>query len=195
MIFPGTGDAASALGYAIFGATVDEANSMKLTAATKRLHHRYIYDAAAEARREIKNRMDSRFQFDHLRAQNKETGILSMISQVRHTSDYLRRLIREAKILGDKSDIFYVEELSRWDAQPKERFPKEKFLFDVQRLKIIHEYKMSATCEVCLRDVRKILLYPAGETDVSKGTIVCSESCYKELHNREFDKSTELEKV
>jgi len=179
VVFPGTGHAASILGFDVFGATVDEANDLQVVEHSKKNVIKSEYDAAGEAYNEILGRMDSRFPYESLHRQGKKHGICCLIGQTRGPDSFLERKIREAEMLGDASHIFYVRK-ARWESQPRERFSKEEFIFDITQGRIVEfiskeERDLSENkCEICNT------LLKHGAYIGNNGKLVCCLDCYEE---------------
>jgi hypothetical protein len=116
LIFAGTSNSASALGYNIFGGGVDEANFLESVEGSRRNQSSSeTYDAAKEMHDAINGRMTSRFLnpiTGHL------DGMLFMISSSRYPDDFLEKKAREHFKLGEKSHIF-VRRRTLWEAKPK----------------------------------------------------------------------------
>lgn len=129
-IFPGTGQEASALGWDIYGALMDEANYMTLVNDSKRSARTggRIYDAAGEIYDAIESRMVSRFMKD-----GKVAGLIVMMSNTRYVGDFLEVKDREFRE-GDKR--IYVTRRTMWDAHPPERHATKTFKFDKSNLQI-----------------------------------------------------------
>ena len=139
VVFPGTGSAASALGYDILGAAIDEANYLEVTSASKKSVAGEVYDAAESMHFEIFGRMSSRF----LEKGKDLPGIISMFSNPRYVGDFLERRIAKANLIkidderwiDPAAKIFFVRRPT-WKAK-SHKFGKEMFKFDVQNLKVI----------------------------------------------------------
>ena len=133
LIFAGTSNAASALGYNIFGGGVDEANFLETIEGSKRnASATETYDAAKEMHDAINGRMMSRFLnpiTGHL------DGMLFMISSSRYPDDFLEKKAREHFKLGEKSHIF-VRRRSLWEAKPKWYFSGITVPFNTKTKKI-----------------------------------------------------------
>ena len=179
VVFPGQSGAASALGHNIFSGGIDEANDFEYIEKSKKTVIKTVYDAAAEATNEILGRMDSRFPWERLHRLGKRHGILSLIGQTRGPDSFLERKIREAEALGDSSNTFWVRK-ARWESQPRERFSKEEFIFDITQGRIVEfiskeERDLSENkCEICNT------LLKHGAYIGNNGKLVCSLDCYEE---------------
>lgn len=132
VIFPGTGSALSALGYNLYGGGIDEANYLEIVEDSRKAFIGTKYDSAELMFEQIKTRMRSRF----VKPGGKIPGLLMLFSNPRYNQDFLSRMILRARN-GDKS-IFWTRRCT-WEAQPKERFSGETFLFDPHNRKIIEE--------------------------------------------------------
>jgi len=183
VVFPGTGQAASVLGYDVYGADIDEANDMEVIEKSKKKSLSKVYDAAEEAYNEITGRMNSRFPVESLFREKKKYGWVSLIGQARYPTSFLERKIRESQVLGKESTVFWVRK-SAWDAQPKERFLKKKFFFDVTNARIVDHFNNETTnkerCSICNRSLYQ------GAYIGNKGSLVCSIDCYKETYNNKI---------
>ncbi|RJR27661.1 hypothetical protein C4561_01790 [candidate division WWE3 bacterium] len=98
LVFPGTGAAASALGYNIYGAVIDEANYLEWTADSKKTAFGgtsfAVYDAAKMMYDEIFTRMTSRY----MRAGGRIPGLLVLSSNPSHNETFMERLISQADV-------------------------------------------------------------------------------------------------
>lgn len=182
VLFPGTGSACSALGYNIFSGIIDEANDLQMTVGSKKALLQEYYSAAEAASREMLERINSRFNWNDLFRQGKERGILTLIGQSRTPDSFLEKKVREAQMLGTDSTVFW-KRMSRWEVQPKERFSRETFLFDITNKKIIQEIPKERceelnllNCSICGSDMLH------GGYLGNKNTPVCSLDCYKESY-------------
>ena len=183
VVFPGTGQAASALGYDIYGADIDEANDMEIIEKSKKKALSKIYDAAEEAYKEIIGRMDSRFPKESLFRSGKKYGWVSVIGQARYPNSFLENKIREAQVLGEQSTIYWVRK-SAIEAQPKERFLKTNFFFDVDNAKIIEKINTDKIREERCKNCGRSLY--GGAFVGNKGVLVCSIDCYKATYDTEI---------
>lgn len=191
IIFPGTGHAASVLGYDVFSATVDEANDLQVVEKSKKNIIKSEYNAAEDSYNEILGRMDSRFPWESLHRRGKKHGLCSLIGQTRGPDSFLEKKIREAEVLGEKSNTFWVRK-ARWETQPRDRFNKEEFIFDVTHGRVVdfvkpEEKDLSQNkcpfCGVYLKN---------GAYIGNNGKLVCSLDCYEESFFR--DSKVELYK-
>lgn len=179
LLFPGSSSAAAALGFSSFGGVIDEANDFEVVEKSKKNIVKTTYDAAAETTNEILNRMNSRFPWEHLHRQGKHHGILCLIGQTRGPDSFLERKIREAEVLGDKSTTFWIRK-SLWEAQPRERFSREEFIFDTTNGRIVEfvnkeEKDLSQSkCPFCGVNLKN------GAYIGNNGKLVCSLGCYEE---------------
>jgi hypothetical protein len=135
LIFAGTSNAASALGYNIFGGVVDEANFLESVEGGKRSRSMSeVYDAAEEMHNAMFNRMNSRFINPYT---GKLDGMLTMISSCRYPDDFLEKKAREHFKLGQNSHIF-IRRKSLWEAKPKWYFSGIKAHFNL-KTKLVEE--------------------------------------------------------
>lgn len=134
LIFAGTSNAASALGYNIYGGVIDEANFLEMTEGGKKSRSiTETYDAAEEMHNAMFNRMNSRFINPYT---GKLDGMLTMISSCRYPDDFLERKVREHLRLADSSHIF-IRRKSLWEAKPKWYFSGIKAHFDLKKKIVI----------------------------------------------------------
>lgn len=187
VIFPGTGQAASVLGYNVYGGILDECNDMQVVEGSKKETLKNYYDAAEASSREILERMNSRFPWKTLHREEKKHGILTAIGQARYPNSYTERKIQEHELLGSESTIFYVK-IPRWEAQPAERFSRETFHFDVTNKRVIEFFKPETkeigekSCAICSTQLTK------GCYLGKDGEMVCSIDCYKESYGADIVK-------
>lgn len=135
LIFGGTSNAASALGYNIKGGVVDEANFLEVIEGGKKGQSvTDTYDAAEEMHNAMFNRMTSRFISP---INGKLDGTLIMISSSRYPNDFLEKKAREHFKLGANSHIF-VRRRTTWEAKPKHYLSGVKFQFDLGAKKVIN---------------------------------------------------------
>ncbi len=133
LIFPGTSSHASALGYNVYGANIDEASNLTVVEDSKQAEMGEVYDPAESMYNAIYQRMTSRFV-------NPNTGdipgFICMMSSPVYPDDFMERKIREAED-GIAKDVFW-KRAKLWQSKPKWYFPKgEKFLFDIDNLEIV----------------------------------------------------------
>lgn len=144
-IFPGTSSALSALGYNLYGGTIDEAAFLEVVDdSSKTFDGRF--DAAEEMYHAIMNRMVSRF----LR-KGKLPSLLCMISSPNFPDDFLHKQIEFAdkvakealeKNMPDHSGVFYRRRPT-WEAKGKKFFPeKEYFYIDTTNAEILDDPKV-----------------------------------------------------
>jgi hypothetical protein len=183
VLFPGTGQASSALGYDIYSADLDELNDFQIVDRSKKMSSRPQYDAAEECTREIQGRIESRFHPRNLFAAGKKYGFINLIGQARYPDSFLERKIREAQALGDESSIYWVRK-AVYEAQPPERFSKEKFFFDVTNRRVIDFISidkrpdlLNIKCTQCGIELVK------GSYVGNQNKLVCSLDCYRESYN------------
>ena len=144
-IFPGTSSALSALGYNLYGGTIDEAAFLEvIDDSTKSFDGKF--DAAEEMYHAITNRMVSRFlRRGHL------PGLLCMISSTNFPDDFLhkqidyaKKMAEEAKIKGikDESNIFWRRR-PMWEAKGKKFYPEDDwFYLDTENAEILDDPKV-----------------------------------------------------
>ncbi|MBC8485365.1 MAG: hypothetical protein H8D45_04920 [Bacteroidetes bacterium] len=135
-IFPGTGVAASAQGYDIFGACLDEAATMRVvqdskygeTSAGK-------YDTAFDVWNEIDQRVSSRF--------SDKSGMIVMISQRKSGNEFVENFAK--RIESGKIERGYVKKLAFWDCvgwNNKKFFPSgDKIYMNTKNYQIIDNPK------------------------------------------------------
>jgi hypothetical protein len=129
-IFAGTSSGLSALGYNLFGATIDEACFLEVVEDSKRSQE--TFDAAEEMYYAIYNRMLSRF----LKV-GRMPGLINMVSSPRFPNDFMNRKIEEAIKLGVNSGIFWRRR-STWEAKGKKYYPQtDAFYIDTENSEII----------------------------------------------------------
>jgi len=122
-LFPGTSSAMSALGYNLFGGTIDEANFLEVIEDSKKAAMEDRYDAAEDMYNAIMNRMISRFM-----KAGKIPGLLCMISSPRYPTDFLERKIEESEKLGTASGVFWRRR-PLWKAKGKKFYPSGAFFY------------------------------------------------------------------
>lgn len=130
-IFPGTSSALSALGYNLYGGTIDEAAFLEvIDDSTKTYDGKF--DAAEEMYHAIMNRMTSRFlRKGHL------PGLLCMISSPNFPDDFLHKKIEFARKAEEESRIKNIPNYSEifwrrrptWEAKGKRFFPENEFFY------------------------------------------------------------------
>jgi len=185
VIFPGTGQSASVLGYDVYAGTMDEVNDMQIVEGSKKEVLKHYYSAAESSEREIIQRIDSRFPFNDLFRQEKHYGFLTCIGQARYPDSFTERKIREAEVLGDKSTTFYFN-APRWLIQPRTRFSREEFIYDLLNQKEIIWIKSDFSkeemfCFSCNTSLIK------GAYVGNKGKLVCSLDCYAKSYGMELE--------
>ena len=132
VIFPGSGSAATGLGYCIGSGVIDEANFMERTGSAKRaLTGADEYDAAREAYEDLYQRQESRFgAIRH--GQMCLAGLIIVISSSRTTNDFTQKMKRRS--YNDRG-IFYVSK-PFWERKPLS-LSGETFSFDVDNIRIV----------------------------------------------------------
>ena len=125
VLFPGSGDVASALGFDVWGAVVDEANFLEQVKGSKRGSGSTteIFDQAQQMHDSLDARRESRFG-------NKlnEAGFIIMISSARYQKDFLETRIRNLEYIeqtegeeGIRRTKCFWRKRSIWEAKPKSR--------------------------------------------------------------------------
>jgi len=142
VIFPGSGSAATGLGYCIGAGVIDEANFMERTGSSKRaLTGADEYDAAREAYEDLYQRQESRFgAIRH--GQMCLAGLIIVISSSRTTNDFTQKMKQRAH--NDRG-IFYTSK-PFWERKPLNLSGKT-FSFDVDNVKIINSVQAEETLE------------------------------------------------
>ena len=148
VIFPGTGSAASGLGYCIGASVIDEANFLQKTDSGKRsILGADGYDAAAEAYADLIQRQESRF--GALREGIMcYAGLTFIISSSRTRNDFTQQM--KARSINDPG-IFYVCK-PFWDRKPL-ALSGETFKFDLNSMTVVdlegsrEKYKKVTTIE------------------------------------------------
>jgi hypothetical protein len=144
-IFPGTSSALSALGYNLYGGTIDEAAFLEvIDDSTKTYDGKF--DAAEEMYHAITNRMISRF----LR-KGKLPGLLSMISSSNFPDDFMHKQMAYATLAEEESkkngtvndsNIFWRRR-STWEAKGSKFFPENEFFYiDTENAEILEHWKV-----------------------------------------------------
>lgn len=143
MIFPGTGNADSALGFSPYVAIIDEANHLVLTPESKRaagIAYGGRYDAAEQMYSAIGGRIESRFMIG-----GKNYGLIIMMSDPKYMGDFLERKYLEARRAPDFMRIdrwrFYGARMfcirrPLWVAKPW-AFSGKMLKFDTESLSIV----------------------------------------------------------
>ena len=126
VVYAGTSSELSAIGYDLFGAVGDEFNFLEVIEDSKRVSSGEIkqYDEAELLYDAVSRRMVSRF----IRSDGTLPGIFVGISSVRYNNDFTDRHIKEARIKGKKSEIFWKRR-SLGEAKPNWFFPSNKFFY------------------------------------------------------------------
>ena len=132
VIFPGSGSAASALGYCIAASCIDEANFMARSSTSKQsIFGSESYDAAAESYADLFQRMESRFGAIQ-NGQMTYAGLSIVISSSRTTNDFTQMLGRRSQ----KNKGIYYKRMPYWDRKPLDLCGKT-FQFDVTNQSIL----------------------------------------------------------
>jgi len=134
IIFPGTANAMSALGYNCFGGTIDEANFLEVTEKSAKSDQGEDFDAAEAIYNAIWQRMTSRFQEPNGRVR----GLITMISSTRYADDFLER---QAKLGKDPTtgQTIFVRRRDLWDAKPHAVGNKGWKYYDTESLEILSD--------------------------------------------------------
>jgi len=148
VLFPGSGDAAAALGYDIWGAVVDESNFLERIKGSKKGSgsKEEILDQAEEMHSGLSSRRESRFgKF------LDKSGFIIMISSSRYANDFLEKKVQELDNIkrneGDagvyKTKTFWRKR-TFWEAKPKSWFPgywkrNEKFFMNDQHYNVVKD--------------------------------------------------------
>jgi hypothetical protein len=129
LIFPGTGEAASALGYNVYSGIVDEASYLQKT-ASKGSSSEEVEDQAQAMYNQLHGRIYSRF--------GHRGGLLVMITSANKVEDYVEQKIRDAIKYGCDRDRIFYKRVPFWKAKPAEFFPTGKqFLFNAVTFEVI----------------------------------------------------------
>jgi hypothetical protein len=133
VIFPGTGSAASGLGYCVGASIIDEANFLAKSSTGKQsIMGSDTYDAAAETYADLFQRMESRFgAIRH--GEMAYAGISTVISSSRTHQDFTQEMLRRSKT---NKGIFYSR-LPFWDRKPLD-LSGETFEFDVANMQVLN---------------------------------------------------------
>ena len=141
VLFPGTGQAASALGYDLLGGIVDETNYLEYVERSKRSmgEQEHLYDAAEDMFRHVVSRIESRFMFG---GKLPVECLLTMISSHRYKNDFLDRKIKECKEGKNRNAMWRWRSL--WEAKPKvhkgrEIWSGKTFSFSTERMEVIED--------------------------------------------------------
>jgi len=146
LIFPGTSNEASELGYNIYAANLDECSNLQVVEDSKKASLGDVYDPAEEWYNAAYRRMTSRFVNEDT---GKTPGFISMMSSPRYPDDFIERKINDAK--NGASGIFW-KRAKIWEAKPPTYFPiwhktGKTFLFDTEDLVIISKEKYDKLLE------------------------------------------------
>lgn len=141
VLFPGTGQAASALGYDLLGGIVDETNYLEYVERSKRQtgDQEHLYDAAEDMYRHVLGRMEGRFMFG---GKLPVECLLTLISSHRYKNDFLDRKIKECREGKNQRAMYRWRSL--WEAKPpvhKNRviWSGEVFSFDTETMEVVEE--------------------------------------------------------
>lgn len=131
VIFPGTGEALSAIGYDLYGGVIDEANYLEVVLDSKRAVTGRKYDAGEEMFKAIDDRIASRFPIG-------ERGIVGLFSNARYIGDFLERMHERSK--HDKR--IFARRRATWEAKPKKFYSGKTLWFDIDKKQIIDKRKI-----------------------------------------------------
>jgi hypothetical protein len=133
LIFPGTGSAASALGFNIFSGIVDEAAFLQQ--ASKGSSSEEVVDQAQAMYEQINGRITSRFAFNG--------GMVIMITSANKYGSWVENKILDAIKFGNEKDQIFWRRVPIWKAKPLGFFPSGKeFLFNPDTYEIITDPDM-----------------------------------------------------
>jgi len=131
VIFPGSGTAATGLGYCIGASCIDEANFMERTASSKRtIMGAESYDAAQEAYDDLYQRQESRFGALRNGVMTL-AGLTIVISSSRTKNDFTQTMRKRAET---DSGIYYTSK-AFWERKPLDLCGRS-FRFDVDNMRI-----------------------------------------------------------
>jgi len=132
VVFPGTGTAASGLGYCIGSGVIDEVNFMEKSESAKRsIIGAEGYDAAEEVTHDMLHRHESRFgRIVHGKMVN--AGLVFCISSSNTAFDFTKRMEKKAK---EDPTIYYSSDYF-WEKKPLALSGKT-FAFDTNALRIV----------------------------------------------------------
>lgn len=136
LVFPGTGTAASGLGYCIVSGVIDEVNFMEKSDTSKRsLIGAEEYDAAEEVYHDMLHRHESRFaQFRDGRT--VYAGLVFCISSSNTDFDFTKRMKRKA----EEDDGIYYTSSYFWERKPL-NLSGVTFDFDTNSLSLVDPKK------------------------------------------------------
>jgi hypothetical protein len=131
VLFPGSGSAATGLGYCIAAAIMDECNFLEKTESGKRsIMGADGYDAAVEAYGDLYQRQESRFGAVR-NGRMSLAGMTVCISSTRTKNDFTQKMKRRAE---NDPGIYYKSEYF-WERKPLD-LSGETFEFDLSNKKI-----------------------------------------------------------
>lgn len=134
VIFPGTGSAASGLGYCVGASIIDEANFLARSSTGKQsIMGADVYDAASETYSDLFQRMESRFGAIRHGEMNY-AGISTVISSSRTYQDFTQEMMRRSR---HNKGIFYSR-LPFWDRKPL-ALSGETFEFDTANMQVLNQ--------------------------------------------------------
>ena len=131
VIFPGSGTAATGLGYCIGASCIDEANFMERTASSKRtIMGAESYDAAQEAYDDLYQRQESRFGALRNGVMTL-AGLTIAISSSRTKNDFTQTMKKRAE---NDPGIYYTSK-AFWERKPLD-LSGHTFQFDCDNMRI-----------------------------------------------------------
>jgi len=132
VIFPGTGEALSILGYDLWGGVIDEANFLNVIEdSASSLDPNGRFDAAQHMFNAVQARMKSRFGFRG----EAPPGLLTMISSPSYPDAFLERKAAEYEMNPEKSLMFYRRRAT-WEAAPY-KYAQDCFVFDINTMEVV----------------------------------------------------------
>jgi len=126
VVYAGSSSALSAIGYSLYGGILDESNFLEVIEDSKRSQDDWntIYDEAEELLDAVRLRMVSRYA----RRDGTLPGFVACVSSARYEDDFTDKKIKEAKMKGPASSIFYTRRAT-YEAKPKYMFPSGEFFY------------------------------------------------------------------
>mgnify|MGYP003132373952 CR=1 FL=1 len=136
VLFPGTGAAASGLGYCVAASCIDEANFMsRSTTGKQSIFGSDEYDAAAEAFNDLHQRMESRFGSIRNGVMTY-AGLNVVISSSRTNNDFTQVLGRRSQ----RDEQVFYKRTAFWNRKPLD-LSGDVFQFDVTNMAILEQDK------------------------------------------------------
>lgn len=133
LIFPGTGEAVSALGFNLFSGIVDEAAFLQ--AVAKGSSSEEVTDPAQAMFEQINGRIDSRF--------GKNGGLIIMITSANKEGNFVENMIEKAIQDGNYKHKIFWRRAPVWKTKPPGFYPSgEVFLFNRDTYEIITDLDM-----------------------------------------------------